>query len=630
MIEAITHELFHGGTAVDRKVGIKYSHGYSHALDFRKKAGRMSVLPGAREIGKGNISDLIQQVVQVDNGDRYAYGNNGWIYKIDTNNDITPVTKLSDSAGGLLYRRDTDEMYATGTRTVSRYGKFSTSTPTPVIDVDKYGPSRSESQNALREGGGETFDLVSSIDEGDRIEFTPDIEPLYSFKVKLVDKGTGDWTLTMHDDANNELATVTIANADLPSQSGLVEFVFSNQVRMFVDPNARTYHMHLTSDDGTGSIQVTNEGDMTGADFEMWADRLVETNNGLHPIEQFLNLTVIGNERYLSVWEPLSEDPTNLEWLRHRLVLPPGYEINGLAANDEYLCMSAELRSSDGDRTYQHGKLFFWNGLDPTYEFYIDVPEGVPESPYTYGNTVYMIINGSLYCWPGGKQLVKVRTFEFTDSEYSDVVDQTFNYPNMLTVRRGMLLVGYPSYTTNTSLPYTIRSWGQKTKDFPMVLGDNYSISSGTKYNTGGSLYIGGIWNFGDTLYIASNDNGDYRLDIVDNSSDPASDATWESLEFDAGDPTHEKQAVALVAKFGNGIPSGYTVTPKIRYNWATSWTEGNALNDSNDYRMDLEDRFNVAEYGLNITHDGTATEPLEVTAIKFVYDDLRDELEWK
>lgn len=626
MIKTKLHKLFYGGISTDRKVGLEFSHGYSRALDFRKRPGRLSVLPGASEIGKNNVVDLIQTMIQVDNGDRYALGNAGWIYNIDNTNVITPVTKLGSGTAGMLYRRDVDEFYATSTKTVSRYGKISNS---PVISPDKYGPSRSEDEDALRENGSKTITLSSTLDEADKIEFTPDIEPLYSVKVKLVTRGTGDWTATLHDDANNVLGTSTIANASLPTVPQLVEFVFTTPIRMLVSPNARTYHIHVTSSDSTGTIQTKNIDEMNTADFEIWADRLVSTNNGLHPMAQFLQYTVIGNERYLSVWEPLSENPSNLEWLRHRLTLPPGYEINGLAANDEYLCISSELRSSDATRTFQHGKLFFWNGTDTTYEFYIDVPEGPPQSVFTYNNTIYVVIAGALYCWPGGKNLVKLRTLADTDSEYSDATDQTDLYPDMMTVRRNILLVGYPSYTTNTSLEYGVRSWGQREKNFPMSLGLNYSISTTSRFNTGGNLYVGGIWSFGDTLYVSWRDGSDYGLDVINNSSNPASSASWESMEFESGDGTHEKQALNLTIEVGSGIPSGYTITPKYRSNWATSWTYGDPLTSDNDYTMDFEDRFKMIEYGFDITHDGTPTDPLEITSIKFVYDDLSGEREW-
>lgn len=628
MIQPKLHRLFYGGTATDRKVGMPFSHGYSRALDFRKRPGRLSVLPGGTDIGTGVLNDLIQNIVQVDNGDRYAVGNAGYFYRIDTNNVLTPRGKLDSGAAGLLYRRDTDELYISSNKTVSRYGKFTTGTAS--LDLNKYTRSRSEDVKAYRTGGNLAFSLSSTLDETAKFTFEPDIEPLYSIKVKIDTVGTGDWTATLHDDANNTLGTATVVSADVTTAGAgsMLEFVFSTPVRMLVKPNARTYHVHITSSDSTGSVTVASISNFNTADFEIWADRLIQTNNGFHPIEQFLHLTCVGNERYLSVWEPLSDSPTNAEWQRHRLTFPPGNEVCGLATNDEFLCIATEQRGTNAGRSFQRGKLFFWNGLEADYQSYIDITEGAPQSIFTFNNMIYLVINGALYCWPGGKNIIKLRTIADTDSEYSDTTDTTEVYPNNMAVRRGTLLIGYPSYTTNTSLENGVYSWGQKDKNFPMTLGLNYSISTQTRFNTGGNLRIGCIRSFGDTLYLPWQDGTDYGLDIVNNLSNPAPTASWESMEFESGDATTENQAVAMSVEVGAGVPTGYTITPKWRADWSTTWTYGDALTTTNEFRMDLTTRFKMIEYGFDVIQ-ASATAPLEITAVKFVYDDLSDERKW-
>lgn len=624
-LQVKTHTLFFGGIATDKKVGFEYSHAYSRAMDFRKQPGRLSILPASREIGDENIVDLIQNIVQVDNGDRYALGDAGWLYRIDTSNAVTTRGKLDNGAAGLLYRRDTDELYASSSSAVSRYGKFTTGTI--AFELNKYKQSKSTDSRSYRISGGKTSTLLSSIDETKKIEFIPDIEPLYSIKVNVSAKGTGDWTATIHDDANNNLGTSTVTTANVPA-SGLVEFVFSTPIRMLVKPNARTYHIHITSSDATGTVVSSAINDINTADFEIWASRLVATNNGLHPIEQFLHYTVIGNERYLSVWEPLSDEPGNGEWQRHRLTFPPGYEVCALASSDEYICAATEMKSTSSTRSFQKGKLFFWNGLDTTYEFYIDITEGSPQGLYTFNNMIFMVISGSLYAWPGGKNLVKLRTIANTDSEYTDVADSTDLYPNMMAVRRNTLLIGYPSTTTNTSLEHGVYSWGQKEKNFPMTLGLNYSVSTGTRFNTAGTFKLGCVRSFGDTLYYSWRDDTDYGLDMIDNSSDPASTAVWESLEFAAGDGTHEKTAKTLSIQLAHdSVPTGYTITPKYRKDWSATWISGSPLTASNEYRMDIDTRFKLIEYGLDITQSG-ATEPLQIDSIKFLYDDNVSERE--
>lgn len=620
----ISSQRFEGGIATDDKVGIDYSHAYSRALDFRKKPGQMSPLPGARDIGSNVVVDLIQQIVQVDNGNRYGLGDQGYFYQIKADNTVVTKAKLDNGAAGMLYRKDVDELYCSSLKTVSRYGKFTTGTLD--MDVNKYGPSRSTSSSAYRTGGTIPYNLSPSLSEGEKLSITPDIEPLYSIKLVVTSKGTGDWTITFHDDANNTLGTKSIANASLPS-SGQVEFVFSAPIRMLVKPNARTYHAHVTSSNGTGSIAST--GNLEGADFEMWADRLISPNNGLHPIEQFLHYTVVGNERYLSVWEPLSEDPTNAEWQRHRLVFPPGYEVCGLAATDEYLVVACEKRSTDSDRTFQSGKLFFWDGAATSYNFFVDVPEGAPESPFTYQNIVYMIIGGALYVWPGGKTIVKVRTLLNTDTEFSGTTEDTRVYPNMMGVRRNILLMGYPSVTNVQTIEHGIYSWGTADKNFPFSFGYNYVMSTLTRtYDGSNAVRIGCVRSFGDELYFSWHDDSQtgakYGLDLVDNNSDPAPNGSWERRIYDAGAVFKLKNAVRMkiVAK---ALPEGVTITPKYKIDrgswilatdinsdgvaYGTTMTEGDTYNI-----LEIQTRNHELQVGFDWTHTGT--EPFAVTCV--------------
>lgn len=620
----IASQNFYGGISTDEKLGVEHSHAYSRALDFRKKPGQMSSLPGGRNIGGNVVVDLIQQIVQVDNGNRYALGDQGYFYQIKTDNTVITKAKLDNGAAGMLYRKDTDELYCSSLKTLSRYGKFTTGTLD--MDVNKYGPSRSASSNALRTGGTLAYNLSATLSEGDKLPFTPDIEPLYSLKFKVMVKGTGDWTATVHDDANNLLGSKTVTTADIPA-SGQVEFVFSTPIRMLVKPNARTYHVHITSSNGTGSIVTA--GNLSTADFEMWADRLVSPNSGLHPIEQFLHYTIVGNERYLLVWEPLSDDPSNAEMQRHRLVFPPGYENTSIAITDEYAVLGCEKRSTDSSRTYQSGKLFFWDGTATSYNFFIDIPEGAPEALWTYQNIVYMIINGALYVWPGGKSIVKVRTLMNTDTEFSGVSEDTRVYPNMMGVRRNILLVGYPSATNIQTIQHGVYSWGTADKNFPFSFGYNYVPSTLTRlYDGSNTLRLGCVRSFGDELYMSWRDDSQagakYGLDLIDNDSDPAPNGSWEGRIYDGGAVFKLKEAVRMkiVAK---ALPGGVTITPKFKIDRG-DWVLATALNgDGLAYgtTMTEGDTYNILEIGqrnhevqIGFDWECTGTEPFAVTCV--------------
>lgn len=611
-----SYQEFYGGKATDAKVGIGKSFGDSQAMDFRKQPSQLTVLPGTRNIAAGNLSDLIQGIVQVNDGTRFATGSLGNFYRINTSNSVSNEGQVGQNGGaGIVYRPDTDSVYFSGQTTVSSFGRISAS---PTIQANRYAQSVSadpyvtqllDSNNVpvtptvYRTSAAALYTLKTALSEAttDKCPFLPDIEPFYSVKVKVDNKGAGDWTLTLHDDANNTLSAVTITNANLKSGQ-YNEFIFSSQVRALVKPNARTYHYHLTSTATDGTVRVVTKDSLATSDFQLFAYRLVQTINGLHPMELFAQYTCIGNERYLSAWEPLSDTPDNSEWQRHRLTFPPGFEVCGLSKNDEFLVIACE-------RQGQGGALFFWDGTAQTYNFLIETPMGAPHGVYTDNNITYMIISGSLYAWAGGKTLIKVRTFEGTDSEFSGTTDTTRVYPNMMTTRRNILLMGYPSVTTNTGVKFGVYSWGSIEKNFPSSFGYSYVISPNVKnYSVSNGVQIGCVKNFNDTLYTSWKSDGTYGLDVVDNSSTPAAEFDWTSLIYDGGAAWKTKLALREKICF-TALPTGVTITPrykKDRGDWVTGTTVTEGATEA--YLEVTAGRCREFEWGFTGTCTGTTS----------------------
>lgn len=617
-------QSFVGGSATDLKAGPRNSFAYSRQLDFRKKPSQISVLPNPRLTSKSIVNDLVQDMVQVADGTRYALGSNGNFYKISTSEVWTVAGAVGNGAYGLVYRPDLDAIYITSTTYASLYYPIS---GTPTLNIAQYGTSKSISSLATSTGGTLTYSLLTAISEGsnDKQSFTSDIEPLYSIKLNIITIGTGDWTLTLHDGLNTVLGTVTITNANLTL--GLNEFVFATPVRLLVDPsgngNGRSYHFHLTSTVADGTVAASTAGNLDTADYEIWANRFVSPNNAQHPGVNFLNFVCFGNERYLTVWEPLSDNPGNTEWQRHKLIFPPGYEVCGLAANNEFLAIATERRSTSGSKTYQDGKIFFWDGVTNGYNFFVDCPEGAPYGLHTYHNSILYISGTALYQW-GGAQPVKVQSLPNSDSEYSNLTDQTFVYPHAMTIRRNVLLMGYPSQTTNQTVEHGVYSWGAVDKDYPSSFGYSYITSnmqtSGIRTNNGtNNMRIGMIKNFTDALYISWRDDSatpKYGVDIVDNTSTASNSGSYESVIFDAGAVYKSKLALRFRVSFLS-LPSGAIVTPKYKLDRATNWTTGAPISTTGTtsaYIYFPSKRFHEIQVGFDIT--GTATTPVEVTGV--------------
>lgn len=611
---------FDSGWSQDLQLGPKDSFAYSRHVDFRKKPSQFTVLPATVQEGKGVINDLVQNTVMDLAGKIYALGNSGGFYRRETSGVWTRLGDLDDGAFGLSYRSDVDKIFMASSTTLSEYSPISGS---GVMLNDKYAESASTDSGATLSGGANTYTLPTTISEAatDKQEFTSDIEPLSKIRVKVKDKGAGDWTLTLHDGINNVLATSTVTNASVTNETYL-DFEFSSQVRIYVKPNARTYHFHLTCSSGTTSkVYCSTDGDLNTCDFTIYADRLISTKNGMHPIQTFLQYECIGNGNYLSVWEPLTDTPSNAEYLRHKLTFPAGLEVSSLAVYQEYLGIACEKRTDSG--TPQDGYIFFWDGLSSTYNFFIRIPEGSPYSLHEHKDVLYYQAGGAWYAYTGASPY-KIRTLPNTDSEYSGTTDTTITYPYMATVRRGIHLIGFPSSTTNQSIEHGVYSYGAINKDFIDSFGLSYTISTGTRLNTTGNLRLGHVKSYGDTLFVSWRDDTTYGLDKVDNSSPPFSTASWESLFTDNGVPFKNKTGNYLVATFDT-LPSGASLLLKYRTERNGAWTYSSAFTSANTPDNIAKFTIQVKRYleiqvGLDITITGTTT-PV-ITSMTLVYDD--------
>jgi hypothetical protein len=563
-------QSFVGGESQDSKFGAKYQFGYARHVDFRKKASQFSVLPTTANVSGRVVTDLVQDITQLGNGVKYALGDSGNVYKVTSAGVWSNVGNIGEAGGaGILYRADVDCVYITGQTKVARIKNASTA---PVLDINWFATGISSLSTCYKAGGTNTYTLATTVNESTSTirSFTTDIEPIKKIGVKVITKGTGDWTLTLHDDANNLLGTSTVTNANL-TNNAVNYFTFTTPVRALVVPNARTYHFHITSTVADGTLATTTASSMVDCDMGLWANALVTTNNGLHPIYSFAQLTVFGNEKYVAVYQPLQDNPTTADYKRHGLTFPPGYEVNGFAQLELYVAITAEKKASVND--FQEGKMFLWDGISTTYNRFYDIPEGSPESVFSHKNIIHFYAGGSVYQSSGG-QPVKIRTFRNTDSEYSGISDITLANPHMMAVRRGILLMGYPTSTTNPNLEHAVYSWGAISRDYPTSYGTSYTLSTGAILNNGSNnIRIGMVRNFGDTLYMSWRDdqNGGYGVDVVNNSSSPSPDFQIQSLYFDNNMPYQEKKAHKILAIF-NTLPTGVSIKLKYRINRESTW----------------------------------------------------------
>lgn len=660
--KAWVYNSWSGGEATDKKVGIANSFANSQSLDFRKSPSQLSVLPGTRRSDANTVTDLIQNEVMTESGEIYAVGSSGNIYNVSSSG-VWGLFGATGQAGtfGISYRKDQDAIYITGTTAVS---SITTVSSAPTLNSAFYGESQSTYNNSTQAGFNVNSDqsgsvLVTALSttfvDGDTAQerfFQTDVQPISKIGVNIIAKGTGNWTLTVHDGLNNSLGAVTVASANLNSGS-VNYFTFATPIQVNVGPNAaQTYHFHLTSTVADGTVSSSATNDLSSCDMELWANRLVSTVNGIHPQVTFQQFECIGNGRYLSVWENLGEaTPSNSAWQRQKLSFPPGYEVCGLTVFNEYLAIATQ-KVTTGDNTPQEGIIFYWDGLSPTYNYFTRIPEGSPQAIHEYENALYYVAAGIWYIITSvAATPQKIRRMPGSENIYTGATTQTQVYPYVGTVRHGIHLLGWPSITGNTTIPYGVYSWGRADYSQANSFGYSYILSTGTQFKTGSNnLTIGMVKNFGNILHISWRDDSSgattYGVDVVDPASTPAAFSKWEALIEDAKIVTKQKLVSYMEGKWLD-IDDGVSIVLKYNINrndWvyssgATSNAAGGYSNSNlwsvddvvNYAKFDMgnsteEERFHEVQFGLDIYCDSSVTNAPIIVGASGIFDDLSAE----
>jgi len=641
--EIINQQAFFGGTSFDKKIGTENSMQYLRGFDWRKNPSELVQAMQARQIDSGNLDGLPVNIVQVITGERFMITDIGSLWLIKTDNTLQRLGDIGERSGiGMLYRTDIDLLYIAGISAIHTYGFIqATSTDRKITrNFLSANPSTNTSGSypSVRTGGALTYTLPTSStpvedDVAKRLNFTSDIEPLETLRLKFASIGTGDLTVVIHDPLNRTIASKTITAANAAAAFAInpeVDFDFSPVAELLVKPNARTYHAHVYASTGTTTLVTATADNLNTADFEIDASRLVPTRNGFHCMEHFLQYIAIQNGRYLSLYEPLSDsNPNNTEYLRHKLTLPDGFEGCGMAKTDEFLIQAFEKISTDTDRISNEGLLVFYDGLSGSYNFYIELTEGAPQALFTKGNIPHIIVGGTLYVYLGGKELTRVRDLPFTDNDFTGVKDDTRLYPYSMGSFKKMLHLGFPGTTSNESLEFGVYNYGTVMPEFPSSFGLQYALSHGTLNTDVGTadLKIGTVRGFGDELYIGWEKEGTFGLDLLDSNCKVASSFKATVRQFDARN-VHKQKGANRVIISTSPVPAGTTVYPTYTLNDGTEVVDTDGVMATGDTQLEftIDDRFHVIDYGLQGTSENTVTTPLRVKGIALEWDPLRDE----
>lgn len=688
---------FYGGLSTDRKIGIENSYYDGECLDVRKSPSQMTVLPMSRTLpDSGVITGLMTAMTQSKDGNIWGIDEAGKVYKIDEDNAITAVSTTATSSGFSLENSDIDDglWWADAGHKLFSYGRVLNPTGATrgttafefledhskfidyVIHIQQNGDQifYQSDPDMARSAGTETCSVGTAIDETTLPEYgsarikkyaglyLPASVPIAKIGIRFMAKGSGTVRLVVHDEYDNVVASSLEKNANDVSTSGYTIFdvrpnpnaVLSASNQFTTTPWAgdtseagTVLHVHIVASSSGYTVKTSVSGDMSlTLDFTSTAYVLHETFNKKHPMVMYDKL-YIGNGRYVSTKEssPLNYFDDTL-FIQDALRLDDGFEVCSFGSSDEYLMIGTEKYSAGSSRGFQAGRIYFWDRQSEGPNFYIDCNMGSPKCIYNFGNIIYIIIAGALYAYTGGKELIKVRTLQGTDTEYSGRVSVTEVYPNMMTIRREVLMVAFPSKTSAYSIRHGVYAFGSIDKNYPNCFTYNYKIPGATtsqtldQYNSDTQQFrIGCVYNFNDTLFYSYEvktttypepteevPNPDpvvttrVALAVVDNDSGTSTSFLWKSLQYDAGSPAFQKMALRVGIYF-DPLPESTTITPIYRIDNG-EWITGPATAVAGDRYItcEINKRFHELQYGFV----GTTGNDLLTPVIKQVSAEIR------
>lgn len=678
---------FYGGLSTDNKIGIENSYADGECLDVRKSPSQMTVLPMARTLPDSQvITGLMTAMTQSKDGNIWGIDENGKVYKIDENNAITAVSTTATSSGFSLENSDIDDglWWADGGHKLFSYGRVLNPTGATrnttafefIEDHSEYIDYAIEIQqnegqifyqsdpDIKRSDGTQNITIQTSVSEAeaDKILYLPALMPVAKIGIRFTAKGSGTVRIEVHDENNNILASSSAKNASDVSTDGYTLFdIRPNPATALSASNQFTttpwagdtieggdvLHIHIIASTSGYTVKSSVSGSLwLTADITSSAYVLHETFNKKHPMTMYDKL-YIGNGRYVSTKEssPLNYIDDTL-FTQDALRLDDGFEVCSFGSSDEYLMIGAEKYSAGSTRGFQAGRIYFWDRQSEGPNFYVDCNMGSPKAIYNFGNIVYIIIAGALYAYTGGKELVKVRTLKGTDTEYSGRNSVTEVYPNMMTIRREVLMIAFPSKTTAYSIRHGVYAFGSVDKNYPNCFTYNYKIPGATtsetldQHNSDTQQFrIGCVYNFNDTLFYSYEVKTTtypepteqvpnpspivttrVALAVVDNDSGTSTSYMWESLQYDAGSPAFQKMALRVGIYF-DPLPADTTITPMYKIDNG-EWITGPATAHTGDRYItcEINKRFHELQYGFV----GTTGNDLLTPVVKQVSAEIR------
>lgn len=471
--------------------------------------------------------------------------------------------------------------------------------PVYSTDIPFSGITTRSDQDVAVDGSGQVYTLTTALNEGatHRHTFTPTKEPMKSLALTIVDKGTGNWTVVIHDQLNRQVATMTVANADLIN--GVYEFIFAASFRMVLNAS---YHIHVYSTVADGTVATGTASDLETSYLRTYYQILV--SDIYHPIKQFTNFLVIGNERYVAKLEAGSVyDP-------HRLILPSGYRVRCFAFWHDYIAIGTWQGSAITD--VDTAKIFLWDGTSDTYVEPIDVPQGAINAMFGHQGRLFISAGyrGKFFEYTGAEEASPL--FKLPEVDRADKIEIA---PSAISMWNGIIQIGATLSTDSVTVHQGIYTYGKDEDSDPLSMGFDYPLSIGDQMTS--AVKIGSLMPRGKKLYIGFQNGSSYGIDVVDKDAVPYQTATMELLMIDLQSLVNVKYPLTFRVDF-LPLTTGQSIILKYKPDRSSTWNiiQMQANVGATEIAGSINQRVKEVQFAVDVVTNGA-----QVTITNFAFD---------
>lgn len=309
---------------------------------------------------------------------------------------------------------------------------------------------------------GATLPDALSEEEGYKKYLYPTQSPVVRIRLNVSTIGTGNWTVTVHDDEDNLIEAETTANGSMTL--GYNDFTFDS----FTTEQGVRYHIHVHTSTGDGALKTRSPNGVQDADIEIYG----EGSSEIHPMIELNRNLYIGDRNMVHQIVSIGGF--------HGLVLnaldiPQPNKITALGSYETHLLIGTKISDGIGN-----AKVYRWDTYSVSFNVVDDVDEiGInafmSADNYTF---VQAGTGGSIYAYNGAK-LQKMRRIKGGYSPSKR--DKIWN--DASTMYNSNLHFGLSNIEGNPA-PQGVYSYGSVSDAYPRVLNLEYPILDGTSLQT--------------------------------------------------------------------------------------------------------------------------------------------------